>query len=140
MDMFLIAGLGLGAMSVYLFCSVVLAKKNDAESLAWAEGKEPTPSKMPLIQLSRPLVHSLSLKYVKNLKAPKYRESVENKLLTAGLNKELNTDEFLGLQILWGLCFPLFFILMNFALPVKLPVLDEWCYWCVRFLVSSFLL
>ncbi len=118
---FLLAGLGLTAMSVYLFCSVVLAKKNDAESLAWAEGKEPSPSKMPLIQASRPLVHNLSLKYVKNIKAPKYRESVQHKLTTSGLTKELNTDEFIGLQILWGIMFPLFFIIMNFALQLNYP-------------------
>ena len=121
-DIFLIAGLGLGAMSVYLFFSVVLAKKNDAESLAWAEGKEPAPSKMPLIKISRPLVHNLSLKYVKNLKAPKYRASVEQKLLTSGLTKELNTDEFIGLQILWGIMFPLFFTIINFALQLDFPV------------------
>lgn len=118
---FLFSGLALGAMSVYLFCSIIFAKKNDAESLAWAEGNEPTPSNMPLIQLSRPLVHNLSLKHVKHVKSKKYRNSVENKLTTAGLNKELNTDEFIGLQILWGFMFPLFFMIMNFALELEFP-------------------
>ncbi|MDE0518344.1 MAG: type II secretion system F family protein [Oligoflexia bacterium] len=118
---FLFSGLGLGALSVYLFCSVIFAKKNDAESLAWAEGNEPTPSKMPLIQLSRPLVHNLALKHVQNIKSPKYRQSVEHKITTAGISKELNTDEFIGLQILWGLMFPLFFVIMNFALQLNYP-------------------
>ena len=118
---FLFSGLALGAMSVYLFCSIVFSKKNDAESLAWAEGNEPTPSKMPLIQISRPLVHNLTLKHVNNIKSPKYRKSIENKLITSGLNKELNIDEFIGLQILWGLMFPVFFIIMNFALQLNYP-------------------
>ena len=118
---FLLSGLALGAMSVYLFCSIIFAKKNDADFLVWAEGNQPTSSKMPLIQVSRPLVHSLALKHVKNIKSPKYRDSVEYKLLTAGLNKELNTDEFIGLQILWGLMFPVFFIIMNFALQLNYP-------------------
>ena len=118
---FLFAGLAMGAMSVYLFCSVVFAKKNDSESLAWAEGNAPAPSKMPLIQMSRPLVHNLALKYVKNIKSPKYRKSVERKIATAGITRELNTDEFIGLQILWGLMFPLFFFIMNFALQLNYP-------------------
>ena len=120
-NVFLLSGLGLGALSVYLFCSVIFTKKDDTESLAWAEGNEPTPSKMPLIQLSRPLVHNLALKYVQNIKLPKYRKSVENKIITAGINRELNTDEFIGLQILWGLMFPVFFIIMNFALQLNYP-------------------
>ena len=118
---FLLSGLSLAALSVYLFCSVIFAKKNDAESLAWAEGNAPAPSKMPLIQLSRPLVHNLTLKYVKNVKSPQYRQSVENKLTTSGLNKEINTDEFIGLQILWGIMFPVFFVVMNFALQLNFP-------------------
>ena len=115
---FLFSGLSLGAASVYLFCSVILAKKNDAEVLAWAEGNEPSPSNMPLIKISRPLVHNLALKYVKKIKSQKYRDSVEKKLITSGLNKELNTDEFIGLQILWGLMIPAFFMIVNFALQM----------------------
>ncbi len=116
---FLLSGLALSAFSVYLFCSIIFAKKNDAESLAWAEGNEPTPSKMPLIQISRPLVHNLALKHARKIKSKKYRDSVEHTLLTAGLQKELNTDEFIGLQILWGIMFPAFFIIINFALQLN---------------------
>ncbi len=119
---FLLSGLALSATSVYLFCSVILTRNTDSEHLAWAEGNEPTPSKMPLVQISRPLVHNLALQHVKKIKSPKYRESVERKIMTAGLSKELNTDEFIGLQILWGLMFPLFFILLNFALQFGFPL------------------
>ncbi len=119
---FLFAGLGLSATSVYLFLSVILGKNTDSESLAWAEGSEPNPSKMPLIQMSRPLVHNLTLQHVKKIKSPSYRSSVERKILTAGLSKEINVDEFIGLQILWGVLFPLFFIIINFALQFGFPI------------------
>ena len=112
----LVASLGLIAFAVYLMCSVIFVRKNDAEFLAWAEGNEPTPSKMPIIQLSRPLVHNLALQHVKKVKSKKYRDSVEHQILTAGLKKELNVDEYIGLQILWGVMFPIFFIIINFAL------------------------
>ncbi len=114
----LLAGLSMGAASVYLFCSVIFSRNNDQESLAWAEGNKPQPSKMPLVSWSRPLVHNLTLDHVKKIKSPRYRTSVENKLLTSGLSKELNIDEFIGLQILWGFMFPLFFILLNFAMQL----------------------
>lgn len=119
---FLFAGLVLSAASIYLFCTVILAKNTDTESLAWAEGKEPTPSKMPLIQMSRPLVHNLTLQHVKKIKSVSYRESVEHKILTAGLSKELNVDEFIGLQLLWGILFPILFLIMNFALQFNFPI------------------
>ena len=117
----LFSGLAMGATSVYLFCSIIFTRNTDSESLAWAEGNEPSPSQMPLIQISRPLVHNLALQHVKKIKSPNYRAAVERKLLTAGLNKELNTDEFIGLQILWGIMFPLFFIIINFALQFGYP-------------------
>ena len=117
----LFMGLAMGATSVYLFCSIVFTRNTDSESLAWAEGNEPAPSKMPLIHLSRPLVHNLALQHVKKIKSPAYRAAIERKLLTVGMNKELNTDEFIGLQILWGIMFPLFFIIINFALQFDYP-------------------
>ena len=117
----LFAGLAMGATSVYLFCSIVFTRNTDSESLAWAEGNEPAPSQMPLIQMSRPLVHNLTLQHVKKIKSPSYRAAVEKKLLTTGLSKELNTDEFIGLQILWGVMFPLFFVIINFALQFGYP-------------------
>ena len=117
----LLAGLGLAACSVYLFVITIFGKKNDAASLAWAEGQEPKPSSQPLIQISRPLVHNLTLQHVKKIKSQRYRDNVERKILTAGLKKEINVDEFIGLQILWGFMFPFFFIIANFALQLGYP-------------------
>ena len=117
----LLAGMMFFGLAVYLFCITLFGKNNDASSLAWAEGNEPSRSSMPLIQISRPLVHSLTLQHVKKIKSPSYRKKVEKKILTAGLKKELNVDEFLGLQILWGIMFPLFFVIANFALSMGYP-------------------
>ena len=62
---FLLAGLAIGGLAVYLFCISLFGRNSGASSLAWAEDDEPARSKMPLIQFSRPLVHSLTLQHVK---------------------------------------------------------------------------
>ena len=91
------------------------------EALSWMDGKEPEKSKFPLIQFSRPLVHNFTLSHVKRIKNEKYRKKVEKKIITAGLNKELNVDEFIGLQILWGIAFPLLFLIFNITLSLGFP-------------------
>lgn len=117
----LISGLALTALSVYLFSSVLLKQNKDAEALAWAEGDEPEKTKHPLIEFSRPLVHNFTLSHVQKMKRQKYRAKAELKILTAGLSKHLNVDEFLGLQLLWGLAFPVLFTIFNFALQFGFP-------------------
>ncbi len=117
----LFGGLGLAALCVYLFVSTLLTQSQDSQSLSWAEGGEPEKSKAPLIQFSRPLVHNFTLDHVKKIKSPKYRAKVEKKILTAGLTKELNVDEFIGLQILWGIGFPILFFIFNLALQMGFP-------------------
>lgn len=118
-DFFILcSGLGLAALSVYLFAQAVFTNNTDAEALAWASGNEPVKSKSGLINLSRPLVHSFTLQHAQRFKRPAYRERVRRKLLTAGLSQELNEDEFIGLQILWGVMFPVVMFLVNFGIPV----------------------
>ena len=124
MDLGLIAlfgGLGLAALCVYLFTSTLLSQSQDAQALSWADGGEPDKSKASLIQFSRPLVHNFTLDHVKKIKSPRYRAKVEKKIITAGLAKELNVDEFIGLQILWGIAFPVLFFIFNFALQMGFP-------------------
>ncbi|MCB0357469.1 MAG: type II secretion system F family protein [Bdellovibrionales bacterium] len=75
------------------------------------------------MNFSRPLVHNFTLQHALRIKAPGYRKRVEKKILTAGLNREINVDEFIGLQILWGLMFPLGLIILNFALQLGYPYL-----------------
>lgn len=116
--LYLIIGLGFAAVSVYLFMSAVLTNNADAEALAWANGDEPNKSKSPLINFSRPLVHNFTLQHAQKIKNQKYRKNVEYKILTSGLSDELNIDEFIGLQILWGVMFPIAFVVLNFALQL----------------------
>lgn len=117
----LIAGLVLASGAVYVFVSVMLKQSDEAEALSWMDGKEPEKSKTPFIQFSRPLVHNFTLSHVKRIKNKKYRKKVEKKIITAGLSRELNVEEFIGLQILWGLAFPLLFLIFNTTLSLGFP-------------------
>jgi tight adherence protein C len=122
----LLCGLGLAALSVYLFCTAIFTNNTDAEALAWASGNEPVKSKSPLINICRPLVHNFTLQHAAKVKSEAFRKKVERKLLTAGLSQELNVDEYIGLQILWGFMMPAALMVMNFALQMGFP----W-YFCI---------
>lgn len=117
----LLSGLGLAALSAYLFMTAIFTNNTDAEALAWASGTEPVKSKNGLINFSRPLVHNFTLQHAGRLKSVGYRKRVTRRLLTAGLSSELNEDEFIGMQILWGIMAPLVLTVMNFALQMGLP-------------------
>lgn len=117
----LLSGLGLAALSVYLFSKAIFTNNTDAEALAWASGNEPNRSKSSLINMSRPLVHNFTLQHAQRIRSPSYRARIQRKLLTAGLSQELNEDEFIGLKILWGIFFPAVMFVMNFALQMNLP-------------------
>ena len=111
----------LASGAVYAFVSSLLKQNNEAEALSWMDGKEPEKSKFPIIQISRPLVHNFTLSHVKRIKSVKYRKKIAKKILTAGLAKEINVDEFLGLQILWGIAFPVLFFIFNLVLSLGFP-------------------
>jgi tight adherence protein C len=117
----LLSGLSLAAIAVYLFTSAIFTNNNDAEALAWASGNEPVKSKSVLINISRPLIHNFAIHHARRIKSASYRKNVARKILTAGLSAELNVDEFIGLQIFWGLMFPFFFCIMDLALQLNLP-------------------
>ncbi|MCB0350057.1 MAG: type II secretion system F family protein [Bdellovibrionales bacterium] len=117
----LLAGLGLAAMSIYLFVSTLMSNNTDANALAWASGNEPAKSKSPIVNFSRPLVHNFTLQHAARIKNPEYRKRIEKKLLTAGLSQELNVDEFIGLQVLWGIMLPIVLIILKFTLGLGFP-------------------
>lgn len=117
----LLSGLGLAAIAVYLFTTAIFANNADAEALAWASGNEPVKSKNAMINMSRPLVHNFTLQHARKVKSVSYRARVRKKILTAGLSGEINEDEFIGLQILWGVMFPIGFVIFNFALQADMP-------------------
>jgi tight adherence protein C len=119
---FLILGLLMAGFSVYLIARIVFKADDQNTSLARASGEEPKVSKSPIINLSRPLVHSFTLQHTKKIKSVEYRKRVERKLITSGLADELNVDEFIGLQIFWGIFFPIFVLLLNLALDLGLPL------------------
>lgn len=118
----LVSGLGLAALSVYLFSTAIFTNNTDAEALAWASGNEPVRSKSALINFSRPLVHSFTLQHALRFKSPNYRKGIARKILTAGLSQELNEDEFIGLKILWGIFMPIIFQALSFGLDMAMPL------------------
>jgi tight adherence protein C len=114
-DLMLIAGLLLMAWSVYLFVKTLLSEQTGAPALEWASIDAPEKSNSGFLEFSRPLVHRFALNFARKIKSSRYREKTGHKIATAGLARFLNVDEFIGLQILWGVMFPALLILMNFA-------------------------
>ena len=114
----LISGLLIFAFSIYLFVSTIIKSDDQSSALAWASGEKPVQSKSPVINFSRNLVHNFALQYVSKIKNPAYRAKVEKKILSAGLSDELNVDEYIGLQVLWGVMFPILLLILNFALQL----------------------
>lgn len=120
-DLLLYGGLLAAAFAVYAFVSALLGNNAEKQVLSWASGNEPVKSKSALINWSRPLVHQFTLQHALRVKNARYRKRLEKTILTAGLSRELNVDEFLGLQILWGVGFPVFGLVMNLALEMGIP-------------------
>jgi tight adherence protein C len=114
-ELMLVGDLILGGAAIYMFISALLTNNSDKDLLSWASGNEPVKSKSPLINFSRPLVHQFTIQHAMRIKSPSYRKNVERTILTSGLTRELNVDEFIGLQIFWGIALPLFMALMNFG-------------------------
>lgn len=121
MDILLYLGLFLTGASVFWFVYSIFAANEDSKSLSWATGDAPKKSSSAVINISRPLVHQFTLKYAKKLKSAKMRKQVEYKIITAGMDEEINVDEFLGLKLFWGVLFPLLLLILNFALQLGYP-------------------
>ncbi len=119
-ELMLILGLVLGGFAVFLFVNTIFSNNNDKQQLSWANNSEPVKSKNPIINGSRPLVHQFTLQYALKIRSDSYRQSVRKHILTSGLSQELNEDEFIGLQLLWGIMFPIFLAILNFSLELGL--------------------
>lgn len=117
-ELMLILGLLLAGVAVFLFVSSIFASNSDKQQLSWANNDEPVKSKNPVINFSRPLVHQFTLQHAMRIRSESYRKKVRKYIKTAGLSSELNEDEFIGLQLLWGIMFPIFLLIMNFALQL----------------------
>lgn len=114
-DVLLLLAMALTGIAVYLLSTVLLTNNTDQQVLSWANGTEPEKSTSFLINWSRPLVHQFTLQHAVRFKNPRYRARIDHLLMTAGLSRELNVDEFIGLKIFWGFAFPGFLALVNFA-------------------------
>jgi len=119
-ELMLILGLLLAGVAVFLFVNSIFASNQDKQQLSWANNDEPVKSKNPVINFSRPLVHQFTLQHAMKIRSESYRKSVRKFILTSGLSAELNEDEFIGLQLLWGIMFPIFLFIMNFSLQLEL--------------------
>ena len=108
-------------VAAYFFVSALMARDEGANALSWASGNAPEKSKSPLIEISRPLVHQFTIQYAVRIKNPKWRKKIEASLITSGLMRELNVDEFLGLKLLWGVVLPIIALVLNFALQLNYP-------------------
>lgn len=106
-------GMFLGFISVYSLTTVLMGNNSEKQTLSWAAGDEPATSKSGLINMSRPLVHNFTLRHAAKIKSERYRKRISHLLMTAGLERELVVDEFIGLQILWGMAFPIIMALLN---------------------------
>ena len=120
-EFLLVGGLLCAAYAVYSFVfSLMSTGQSDQNLLQWASGNEPVKSKSQLVNWSRPLVHQFTLKYAVKYKNESYRRRLNKLILTSGLSRELNADEFIGIQILWGLMIPGLFAILNFTLEFGL--------------------
>lgn len=117
-EMMLIGGLLLGGLAVFLIVQTLFATNNDQQALSWANNSEPAKSSSKIVNFSRPLVHQLTLQHAVRIRSVGFRKRVRKLILTSGLSRELNEDEFIGLQILWGLLFPVFIFILNFSLEL----------------------
>jgi tight adherence protein C len=117
-ELMLFGGLLIAGYAVYHFVFALFSSNNDQQALAWASGNEPAKSKSPVINASRPLVHQFTLQHAVRIKSPAYRKRLQRLILTAGLSRELNVDEFIGLQILWGVLLPVLLLILNFSLQM----------------------
>ncbi len=120
-ELLLVLGLIMGGLAVFLLVSAVIGQTAEKGQLSWANNAEPKKSRNAIINFSRPIAHQFTLQHAKKVKSEDYRRTVQRHILTAGLSQELNIDEFIGLQILWGVMFPLFMLVMNFGLEMGLP-------------------
>ncbi len=121
-EILLILGLLMAGVAVYLIATMILSVNQDQQALVWATEDEPVKSKSKFIELSRPLVHKFCLGWAQRIKSPAYRKRISKAIASAGLQREINADEFIGLQILWGFLFPILLVLMDFTLELGYPL------------------
>jgi tight adherence protein C len=102
--------------AVYWTVSILFSKNEDMKALSWASGSEPDKSKSQAIEMSRSLTHQFTIQWAVKIRNVAMRKRITRLLMTSGLSAQLNEDEFIGMQMLWGILFPIVLIILNFAL------------------------
>ncbi len=120
-ELLLYLGILLAGFSVLWTVFTIFSVNEDSKALSWATGDRPDKSESPIINWSRPLVHQLTIKYAKRITNANFRKNIEYKIMTGGLDNELNVDEFIGLKMLWGVFFPVLMAILNFSLSLGYP-------------------
>lgn len=115
----LYVGILVFGFAVYRILSALFAKNEEQKSLQWASASAPVKSKSKVIEFSRQLAHQFTLSHAMRFKNPNTRKKIETLIMTSGLSAELNVDEFIALQMLWGILFPVFCLLLNFSLQLE---------------------
>lgn len=105
-------------VAVFFAVHSLFAQSDDAKALQWASGSSPIKSKSGLIELSRTLTHQFTIKYATRVTNARFRRATERLILTSGLSAELNADEFIGMQLLWGVLFPATLMTLNASLQL----------------------
>ena len=120
-NILLLISIALTGYAIFLIVYTLIQRNRDDEVLSWVSGDDIAQSKSPLIRFAKPLAHQFTLKYVKPFKKSETVEKIENLILTSGLAKELKVDEFIAIQIFWGIGFPLLLAIFNFAYDLQIP-------------------
>lgn len=121
-ELMLIVGVLLAGVAVFLGVTALMATNKDSAVLQWASDEQPQKSKNQIINLFRPVVHQLTLKYAAKIQNKEYRKKIDRLIKVGGLSSELNVDEFIGYKIFLGIAFPIFMIVFNFAMEVGMPL------------------
>ena len=119
----LICGALLGGVSIYLAVHALIDSltSNKLEALNWSTGEEPRKSKSGIIRITRPLVRRLVLPLLVRYELKQYKEKIKREIHGAGIDKELNENEYVGLQVLLGLLLPAFVFTINFLFTLNYP-------------------
>ena len=59
-----------------------------------------------ILKLTRPLFHSIILPYAKRIEVPKWRKKWKTRIISAGLEEEIDVDELIAFKIFLGLVVP----------------------------------
>jgi tight adherence protein C len=109
--------LGAG-FAVFWGTLLIFSRNEDMKALSWASGNAPVKSSSSIFELGRSLTHMFTIHHAVKIKSPERRKNIEHTILISGMTAEVNVDEFIGMQLFWGVMLPIFLFILNFALDL----------------------